>query len=217
MTAEDGKANAEPSMEEILASIRRIISEENVPADAAAEDDHPEDAPLAEADSQPDPFAPFLEAQVTPPVFDVPEPVASPPVAPASLPEDEDDDVLELTDIIEEPVLPPPIVAPVEPSPPPVSAKIAASAASAPSGDYLLTDPAALSSAAALSSLSDAIERARPQTMLPLGQGVRTLEDMVMEMMRPMLSDWLNQNLPHMVERMVEREIQRVARRAAGD
>lgn len=41
----------------------------------------------------------------------------------------------------------------------------------------------------------------------------KTIEDLVKEMMRPMLKDWLDKNLPMMVERYVEREIDRLTRR----
>ena len=39
-----------------------------------------------------------------------------------------------------------------------------------------------------------------------------TIENMIRDMMRPMLKDWLDENLPGVVERMVEREIARVSR-----
>ena len=45
-----------------------------------------------------------------------------------------------------------------------------------------------------------------------LGQNPRTLEDLVVEMLRPMLREWLDDNLPGMVERLVRAEIERVAR-----
>jgi len=41
----------------------------------------------------------------------------------------------------------------------------------------------------------------------------RSLEDVVQDCLRPMLQDWLDQNLPPIVERMVQQEIDRVARR----
>ena len=47
----------------------------------------------------------------------------------------------------------------------------------------------------------------------PLGAGGKTIEDLVREMLRPMLKDWLERNLPPMVERLVEREIARLTRR----
>ena len=45
-----------------------------------------------------------------------------------------------------------------------------------------------------------------------LAQNPRTLEDLVKEMLRPMLKAWLDDNLPVMVERMVRAEIERVSR-----
>ncbi len=45
-----------------------------------------------------------------------------------------------------------------------------------------------------------------------LGQNSRTLEDLVREMLRPMLKAWLDDNLPNMVERLVKAEIERVSR-----
>ena len=45
-----------------------------------------------------------------------------------------------------------------------------------------------------------------------LVQNARTLEDLVREMLRPMLKSWLDDNLPGMVERIVRAEIERVSR-----
>ncbi|MCW1839628.1 DUF2497 domain-containing protein [Prosthecomicrobium hirschii] len=45
-----------------------------------------------------------------------------------------------------------------------------------------------------------------------LNKNARTLEDLVQDMLRPMLKSWLDQNLPTMVERMVRAEIERVTR-----
>ena len=45
-----------------------------------------------------------------------------------------------------------------------------------------------------------------------LSNNARTLEDLVKEMLRPMLKSWLDDNLPGMVERIVRAEIERVAR-----
>ncbi len=39
-----------------------------------------------------------------------------------------------------------------------------------------------------------------------------TLEDMMREMLRPMLKSWLDDNLPSMVERLVHDEIERLKR-----
>ena len=45
-----------------------------------------------------------------------------------------------------------------------------------------------------------------------LTQNARTLEDLVREMLKPMLKSWLDDNLPGLVERLVRAEIERVAR-----
>ena len=49
-----------------------------------------------------------------------------------------------------------------------------------------------------------------------LVQNARTLEDLVREMLRPMLKSWLDENLPGMVERLVRAEIERVSRGRTG-
>jgi cell pole-organizing protein PopZ len=45
-----------------------------------------------------------------------------------------------------------------------------------------------------------------------LVHNARTLEDLVREMLRPLLKNWLDDNLPGMVERLVRAEIERVSR-----
>jgi uncharacterized protein len=45
-----------------------------------------------------------------------------------------------------------------------------------------------------------------------LTQNARTLDDLVQEMLRPMLKSWLDDNLPTIVERLVRAEIERVSR-----
>ena len=45
-----------------------------------------------------------------------------------------------------------------------------------------------------------------------LAQNARTLEDLVSEMLQPMLKGWLDDNLPSLVERLVKQEIDRVSR-----
>ena len=46
-----------------------------------------------------------------------------------------------------------------------------------------------------------------------LGAGNKTIEDLVKELLRPMLKDWIDRSLPPMVEQLVEREIARLTRR----
>jgi cell pole-organizing protein PopZ len=45
-----------------------------------------------------------------------------------------------------------------------------------------------------------------------IGQNARTLEDLVKEMLRPLLKSWLDDNLPGLVDRIVRAEIERVSR-----
>src|SRR6185437_7590040 len=45
-----------------------------------------------------------------------------------------------------------------------------------------------------------------------IGQNARTLEDLVKEMLRPLLKSWLDDNLPSLVDRIVRAEIERVSR-----
>jgi uncharacterized protein len=45
-----------------------------------------------------------------------------------------------------------------------------------------------------------------------LVQNSRTLDDLVREMLKPMLKAWLDDNLPNLVERLVRAEIERVSR-----
>jgi uncharacterized protein len=56
----------------------------------------------------------------------------------------------------------------------------------------------------------DSAFNALAQTVLV--QNARTLEDLVREMLRPLLKSWLDDNLPAVVERMVRAEIERVSR-----
>jgi cell pole-organizing protein PopZ len=42
--------------------------------------------------------------------------------------------------------------------------------------------------------------------------GGRTIDDLVEDLLRPMLRNWLDTNLPQMVERLVREEIERVSR-----
>ncbi len=45
-----------------------------------------------------------------------------------------------------------------------------------------------------------------------LSNNARTLDDLVHEMLRPLIKSWLDENLPTVVERLVRAEIERVAR-----
>ena len=60
------------------------------------------------------------------------------------------------------------------------------------------------------SAAVDSAFNALAQTVLV--QNARTLEDLVREMLQPLLKSWLDDNLPGMVERIVKAEIERVSR-----
>ena len=62
----------------------------------------------------------------------------------------------------------------------------------------------------ATSAAVDSAFNTLAQTVLV--QNGRTLEDLVREMLRPMLKVWLDDNLPSLVERLVRAEIERVSR-----
>lgn len=172
------QSSQEPTMEEILASIRRIISEDDAPAEPAAE--------------------------AAPPPPPEPEPVYEEP----------EDDILELTDPIAPEPEPEPLAtvgdidvySPPEPEPEPVYTPPPA----APPifdrdevAETLVGTTAASAAASAFGSLSSAL-------LMP--KDARTLEDVVRELLRPLLKEWLDQNLPRIVETKVEEEVQRIAR-----
>lgn len=187
----------EPSMEEILASIRRIIADDEKPATS------PEPEPVALA-PEPDP---------------VPEPEAVSVPEPDPQPQPEDD-VLDLgaeASLVEAPVAvddiefaepvepaPAPAVAPLPPEPPVAIAPPVQVAPSAPSLDMasLISDQAGAAVHNAFGALANTV----------LSNNARTLEDLVKDMLKPMLKTWLDDNLPGMVERLVRAEIERVAR-----
>lgn len=199
----------EPTMEEILASIRRIISEDGADQGAApaAEPSAPP-PPAPEPEPEPEPMMAMPEPEPEPePEPYMPEPEPEPMMAePEPEPEPE----------YEPPPMPPPpprprrAAAPPPPPPPPPR----------PSEDILeLTDvvrdeveglvspPTAARAAAHLGQLSGAIAGSRA---MGLGNSQRTLEELVKELLRPMLKEWLDAHLATIVQRIVEREVARL-------
>jgi cell pole-organizing protein PopZ len=181
-------------MEEILASIRRIISEDD-PATAAEPA-----APEAKVDP-----APPREAQPAP------TPLRSVAPAPPPLAASEEEEVLELTD-----------PAPVEshgdldvftPSPAPAAAPPSKPPAPpAPAPERLAShDEEPLISAAPEDRVASHFGLLSKSLALPSDH--RTLEDLVRELMRPLLKDWLDQHLAGIVEEKVQAEVERIARR----
>ncbi len=212
----------EPSMEEILASIRRIIADDDSGKGTARPPEPPaKPAPpvMAAPRPAPPPAAPRVQAPPPPApkqdeidavLAEVEPPNPNPqPVKPASAPPPAAEE-LDLTkamttpsfrtidgasDVIfaerkSEPPEPP------RPAPPP-------SATSARVVDRELISTATRAAVdSAFNSLANTV----------LGNNARTLEDLVREMLRPMLKSWLDDNLPGLVERLVRSEIERVSR-----
>ena len=83
----------------------------------------------------------------------------------------------------------------------------------------LISNAAAGAAASALERLATASQQqqAKPVVSPPalpiLSVGNRSLEDLVQELLRPMLKQWLDSNLPSIVERMVAQEIIKISKR----
>lgn len=48
----------------------------------------------------------------------------------------------------------------------------------------------------------------------PARSGKVTLEDLTLDLMKPMLKIWLDQNLPGIIEKLVQKEVEKLSRRA---
>ncbi|MEP6784475.1 MAG: DUF2497 domain-containing protein [Sphingomonadales bacterium] len=182
-------ANAEPSMEDILSSIKRIIAEDSEAALSS---------PRVKRSVGLTPMTPANEQAVEEPAY---------------IDDEDEPDVLELTDELEEapthapepetafkpvPVAKPEgePVATAKPAQPETPAKKPVLAASK-------TIEASRVSLATLSAL----------VVKPEITGTDTLEGMVREMLKPMLAEWLDSRLPDIVDRLVAQEIARITAR----
>jgi cell pole-organizing protein PopZ len=197
----------EQSMEDILRSIKRIITEEGE-GDAAPAAPDMSVAPAA--------------GQESPPMAAEAAAVSRPPSAGS--------DILELTDI-----LPAEEAAPAAdttlsvdavmsmptasaPTPAPARAAKKSKPLSPPPGarevEGIVSDDTLVSAASSLRSLNqisdNAAARHEPIPSMPLRSGI-TVEDLVIEALRPMLRSWLDANLPQVVERLVDREVRRIS------
>ena len=76
--------------------------------------------------------------------------------------------------------------------------------------DGLVSPTAASASANAFAKLA----RATGAETTPSPLAGRSVEDLLVELLRPALKEWLDQNLPAVVERVVEQEVKKLARRA---
>jgi cell pole-organizing protein PopZ len=182
----------EPSMEEILASIRRIIADDHE-AVQPAEPEKPESSPLKNV-------LDIAELHVSPLIGSTPnEPVLGPwNRGEMSLDEDcledgSEEDLVsfrEPEEPVQAPVAIPEPVLKSAPSMAPVEA------------ESLLSNEASAAVSGAFERLGASMQPSRPQTV----------EDLMKEMLRPMLKAWLDDNLPSLVERLVRGEIERVSR-----
>lgn len=193
----------EPSMEDILASIRSILADgEGEPAPVPAAGDKKPEEPVAE-----------------PPA---PKPAPSPAKAEEPLPpRPSEESVVNLTEDMIVPVqkdeeeddfTPEPVVKPATEEtqdeafrdiPRMVREKIREE-------EGLLSAPAVEATAASLSHLTQMFASDKNAAV---GVPMVTLESIVRELLRPLLKEWLDQNLPDIVERVVRKEIARVTDR----
>jgi cell pole-organizing protein PopZ len=238
----------EPSMEEILASIRRIIADDEAKP-TAAEKAPPPSPPLAAAaaPAKPEKPAPVPAARAPadspPPAAPAPPKVAAPVVPPAPAPapagSNSQDDIDALLNGLDEATTPEEIraaapepdvleltdeMALADPAPqaafkrvePPDDLEFTEAAPKAPTREsaFEMPPPSPMDAPPILSrSTVSAVESAfNSLAHTVLSNNARTLEDLVKEMLRPMLKSWLDDNLPGLVERIVKQEIERVSR-----
>ena len=210
-------------MEEILASIRRIIADDDASKPAKApEPAAPPKPSAAAAPSRPMPPATPAKSATSPPpaarpaaapvvansqdAIDamlaeldgppsaVPQPAATQPGTPAA-------DVLDLTEAMADPT-PSPGPAPTFRTIDGTSDVVFSTKPEPPPDRALISNETVAAVDSAFNTLAHTV----------IGQNARTLEDLVREMLRPMLKSWLDDNLPSMVERIVKAEIERVSR-----
>jgi uncharacterized protein len=218
-------------MEEILASIRRIIADDDASkAVKAPEVAAPKTPPAAAVPARPAPPPSMPPAPPPPAVansqdeidamladLDTPVKVAPAPPKPAAAPSPSD--VLDLTEQMAAPPGPTPAFRTIDaasdvvftdrpPDPPPEPAGRTVDEARRQFTQSAAPDRALISNTTmaamdnAFNSLANTV----------LGNNARTLEDLVKEMLRPMLKSWLDDNLPGLVDRIVRAEIERVSR-----
>jgi len=205
-------------MEEILASIRRIIADD----DAAKSPAPPEPArappvaavPLRPAAPPPEPPAPAFEPPPAPETV-LDEMLAELNATPAPLAdaaEDMGSDVLDLTEAM---AAPDPVASGFRT----IDGQSDIVFEDSPPEQYAEPDPPRLQfperpqrslMSSATSAAVDSAFNTLAHTVLV--QNARTLEDLVKEMLQPLLKSWLDDNLPGLVERLVKAEIERVSR-----
>ncbi len=209
--AQTGSAQREPSMEEILASIRRIIEDSDAVRSPDDELEQHLDLEISAANTQPD-TAGEVEAfrlelddaspEHTVPTVDAPfaardtmaDYQPSAPMADIHPLHNQDEPVAQAAPAEVEEQMPT-----QEPAAPSMAAMVPAGEDARTS---LISEQPARQVAAAFGELSEAFAASRR----------RSFDEMAEEMLRPMLQEWLDNNLPTLVEKLVREEIERVAR-----
>lgn len=237
------EAHKEPTMEEILASIRKIISDDSAaPASAPtpepeiANDEDDDVATLEEvmfdedvreeaaAEAfEPEAVAEFeeaveLEAEAFAVEEDVPQAEDAAESFESLLSASRSAEFEPEPDFEPEPVPEPVAVAPapVEPAPvEPAPVEPAPAPAPAPMEKAMSASPAYDQTTLTDDSTANAAAGALGKLIskMDLG-GDNTLEGLVREMLRPMIKEWLDTNLASIVEEKVEAEVQRISRMA---
>jgi cell pole-organizing protein PopZ len=177
----------EPSMEDILTSIRRILSEEGGEETEEPREDDAATPPLEPVSTPEFPSPPETVVEMT-------ELEPEPGSQPEPEPEPEREIVLEDME-------------PTPAEPESDNVLVLTPQMRAP----LVSATAATASADVLNQLAKAILDRRD---LAIGNRDVTLEGMVREMMRPLLKEWLDRNLPYLIERLVKKEIDQMINRA---
>jgi cell pole-organizing protein PopZ len=199
-------------MEDILASIRKILNEDDAgkaPGEATAEQHHvpshegthPDDVLMLDesmmVSAEPLALQAPAEGGAAPPPASDPVPIAS-ELVPMPVP-------MPPGPVRPEPVppapAPPDLVSPV-PLPPPVI--------TTPLATPLVGPAAAGAASGSVEMLMRTLARERTTAT---HRGGPTIEDLVREEMRPLLREWLDTHLPPLVERLVRTEIERVVNR----
>ncbi len=211
---------ADPSMDEILASIRKILNEDE--AKAAPEPAPPTlplAAPSALVQEAPHPAAGVLVLDETMLVPSAPE---APPPAPTPMPTPAPSREPSFAGLPPMQVAPPlPVALPSLPVPSPGSPALVvdppapartplAAPGPAPESPPLVGDAAAGAAGASVAALLRTLSRERATAT---HRGGPTIEDLVREEMRPLLKEWLDLHLPPLVERLVRAEIERLVNR----
>ena len=186
-----GKSPSDPSMEEIIASISRIIAEDKQPADRQVETKAPGEAVTPVAVDRSDILDLTQVVDEDGSVRRV-SPWAESATAPSGA-------TVSLTDATGR----------IEPQPPNADASLKPGLDSG--RERIVSAATSGAAAAALAQLGALPRERRNETELPLGGVERTLEEIVRELLRPLLQAWLDGHLPGIVERLVREEIARVA------